>query len=364
MIDASDRREIMQWIDDAVQQGASREACCDVLGLSSRVLRKWRASGTLVDGRTKAARALSPRAPSPLALSQAEKDKIRQRFVQDDVLDMSINQAYWWILDHEGKYYASLRTVYRVMEEDGLVTWRNAYRKPRKSWRPKSYQATGPNQVWTWDITYFRDANYSGKYYYGFVVVDIFSRYVVHSAVYKEDNACEFLAQAFKKHHIKPRQLVLHSDNGASMKATDTLALLESNGVEFSHSRPRVSNDNPYSESLFRTLKYTGMTRYPTEGFTSLEAAQKWLAKFILEYNEEHYHCGINNVTPGSRFRGEDKAVLEKRRKVIEEARQRNPRRWINGRILNCDPVGGVWLNPDNAANSTQDSPAVAVQQP
>lgn len=148
----------------------------------------------------------------------------------------------------------------------------------------------------------------------------------------------------FVGHGVRPGTLAIQSDNGASMKAASTQAL----GVKFSHSRPRVSNDNPYSESFFRTLKYSGDYLHPTYGFESLEKAQEWLTGFVAHYNEEHRHSGIRMVTPGARFRGEDKVILRRRERVIRKARREHPERWIQGRTLCCAPSGGVWINPEN----------------
>lgn len=341
-------------IEEGKRLGLCAEKACEAIGITSRAIRKWRShKDPLVDRRTKEGRKDTPRKAPANSLTPEEKAALIKRYGEPDVVNLTLNQAFYRILD-SGKYFGSLSTVYRVMNEAGLNKNRNSTRAPRAGgYKPTSYEATGPNQVWTWDITYFKDSRYTGKFFYAYVIVDVFSRYVVHKAVYEADNAkyaAEFLDAAFKKHYIRPRQLVLHSDNGSSMKAASTLALLEARGVEFSHSRPRVSNDNPYSEALFKTLKYTGMVRYPTSGFESIEKAREWLKKFITKYNNEHYHCGINFVTPRSRFLGKDAALLKARKATMERERARHPNRWIQGRTMNCEPVGGVWLNPDRPA--------------
>ena len=132
------------------------------------------------------------------------------------------------------------------------------------------------------------------------------------------------------------------------MKSVKTMALFALKEVKFSHSRPRVSNDNPYSESFFRVLKYSGDYRYPLAGFESVDEARQWLAGFIEHYNERHRHSGIRMVTPGSRFRGEDKAILEKRKETLLKARAKYPHRWFSDKMLNCDFIDEVWLNPEN----------------
>ena len=164
-------------------------------------------------------------------------------------------------------------------------------------------------------------------------------------------NAVRFLSEAMNKHFIQPRCLVLHSDNGAAMKAAETLGLLAVRGVEFSHSRPRVSNDNPYSESLFKTMKYTG--HMGKRNYHSLEECQGVLADFARKYNEQWVHSGINNVTPLARFSGADAAICKARRQVMAKARQQHPERWIYGRMRNYEPAGSQWLNPDRQVLAT-----------
>lgn len=264
-------------------------------------------------------------------------------------------QAYITLLDN-GEYYGSLSTIYRVMKKQGMTTRRNTVRPSKKRHKPSTFEATGPNQVWSWDITYMRDATCPGSFYYGYVVIDIYSRLIVHAEVYPADNAhyaTEFLSKAFHKHGIKPRSLVLHSDNGSSMKAAETLALLDEWEVRFSHSRPRVSNDNPYSEAFFKTLKYKG-GRYPRQGFRSLEKARDWVNKFVTCYNNDHFHSGIGYVTPQSRFNNEDAEILGKRKRVLEEARKKNPERWINGVVMNCEPAGTQFLNPEQPSKAVE----------
>ena len=171
----------------------------------------------------------------------------------------------------------------------------------------------------------------------------------MHAKVYDADNAeyaRTFLNEAIHKYGIRPRSLVVHSDNGASMKANETKALLEQWGIISSHSRPRVSNDNPYSESFFRSLKYSG--RHPRKGFESIEAAQQWLEGYLLRYNEQSYHSGVNWVTPKSRFDGTEEAILKARKQVLERARERHPDRWVRSRVWDCTPspeASGTWTS-------------------
>ena len=293
--------------------------------------------------------------------SEEERQKIINRFCARDVADMSPHQAYYYLLDEKKQYLCSEATLYRIFKAANLNTRRAPVRENRNRYRPNPYKATAPHMVWTWDITYFRTSRYTGRFYYAYVIVDLYSRYIVSAKVYDADNAKlagDFLGNAFEQYDIRPDTLVVHSDNGASMRAASTMAVLKNRGVEFSHSRPRVSNDNPYSESLFRTLKYDGTYRYPAGGFDSVEQAQKWLDGFVLHYNEGHRHRSIRMVTPGTMLRGEHIAILRERKKTIEKARKAHPERWIMGVSMCCEPCKEVWLNPDN-----ENPPAEANQQ-
>lgn len=326
--------------------GLSQEKACEAIGLTGRTYRNWKHAP---DGDGRLCRT---NYKSPLQIDESEITRVLERYCKPDVIDLSLTQAFYKLLDEENFYVCSLRSLYRIFKKRGLLGKRTPTRQAQRHSRPTSYCAIKPNAVWTWDITYFRQSAYTAKFYYAYVIVDVYSRYIISAKVFDADNAeyaSSFLQNAFEKYGIVPGQLVVHSDNGASMKATKTLAVLEQQGVTFSHSRPRVSNDNPYSESLFRTLKYNGTYIYPRDGFDSTDQAQEWLNGFVEHYNEEHRHRGIRMVTPGSRFRGQDIEILRKRRQTMLEAKQRAPHRWIQrDALLNCDPINKVWLNPEN----------------
>lgn len=325
--------------------GLSQEKAAEAIGLTGRTFRNWKHAPE-GDGRLD-----RKDFTSPLQFAKEEKDRIIERFCQLDVCDLSLPQAFYKLLDEEGLYLCSLSTLYRIFREAKLMGKRTPTRAARLRSKPTSYSAGGPNEVWTWDITYLRTSRYTGMFYYAYVIVDIYSRAIISARVYSADNAqfaAGFLKDAFEKNGIAPGQLVVHSDNGSSMKADKTLAVLASHDVQFSHSRPRVSNDNPYSESLFRTLKYSGEYLYPRDGFEDIAHAQRWIDGFVEYYNEYHRHRGIRMVTPGSRHRGEDKEILRRRARTMEQARKLNPNRWVQGRTLDCSPINAVYLNPDN----------------
>lgn len=333
----------IELIEEAVAGGARIAIACKHLGITAKTYRNWKATKSLEDGRLHAKR------PERQArqLSVEEEAYLIERLAQSDVVDKTPAQAFYTLLD-KGEYVGSISTIYRYLEKHKQLKSRTGCASRQKRSKPQEFVATEPNQVWTWDITYFKDARYPGHYFFAYVIVDLYSRYIVQARVFDADNsdyAVEFLRGALWEHRInQERGLVLHSDNGSSMKAAQTLALLDVFGVKHSHSRPRVSDDNPYSESVFKTMKYCGM--FPRGGFDSKAEAQEWLDNFVNRYHGR-YHSGIGMTTPYSRFYGLDKAILAKRAALIEKQRALRPDRWISGRTLNCDYVESVSLNPD-----------------
>lgn len=205
--------------------------------------------------------------------------------------------------------------------------------------------ATGPNQVWSWDITYLRGP-IKGQFFYLYMIIDIFSRKVIGWRLHERENsffASELVTKCLAQEKISGEGLILHSDNGSPMKGSTMLATLQKLGVIPSFSRPSMSDDNPYSEALFKTLKYS--PHYPTRPFWDYFEAHQWVNQFVRWYNEEHLHSGIKFVTPNSRHAGKDAEILEKRAAVYLTAKQKNPNRWRN-QIRNWTPIDKVYLNP------------------
>jgi hypothetical protein len=219
--------------------------------------------------------------------------------------------------------------------------------------------ATAPGQVWCWDVT-FLPARVQGRWFYLYLILDLFSRKIVGFEVHETDQA-EHAAHLVRRTalaegiHARALRPVLHGDNGPSMKATTVAAMLHWLGIAPSHSRPRVSDDNAYAEALFRTAKYR--PDFPSAGFADLAAARQWAARFVLWYNHEHRHSGIRYVSPAQRHAGEDGSVLAARHALYRQAREANPRRW-SGPTRDWTPVGAVTLNPE------RDSIVAATTQP
>ncbi|WP_419624579.1 transposase, partial [Thiolapillus sp.] len=194
-----------------------------------------------------------------------------------------------------------------------------------------------------------------GIFFRLYLIMDIYSRKIVGWEIHENetaDHAALLIRKACLAEGISMQDLVLHSDNGSPMKGATMLAMLQRLGIVPSFSRPSVSNDNPYSESLFGTMKYT--PAYPSKPFESLAAAREWVDEFVHWYNEEHRHSGIQFVTPAQRHSGAEKLILMNRKVVYESAKQRNPERW-NRETRNWEPVSEVWLNPEKSETEEQE---------
>jgi transposase InsO family protein len=247
-------------------------------------------------------------------------------------------------LADKGEYIASESTIYRILREENQLRHRGRSKPPVKK-IATTHIAAGPNKVWSWDITWL-PGMILGMYFKLYLVLDIYSRKIVGWEVWEEEKgeyAAILIEKAVFSEKTYGKPLVLHSDNGSPMKSATLLVTLERLGVAASYSRPRVSNDNPYSESTFRTLKYR--PGYPYKGFASIEEAREWVLSFVDWYNNHHHHSGIKFVTPNERHSGKATDIVSNREKVYAAARQRNPRRWTKD-LRNWRLPELVALNP------------------
>jgi transposase InsO family protein len=257
-------------------------------------------------------------------------------------------------LADRGEYIASESTFYRVLRAARQLGHRSAQRPGQPRSKPRALSATAPNELFSWDITYL-PTPVTGRYFYLYLFLDIFSRKIVGWQVYETESsalASQVMRDICLRERIAPGQVVLHSDNGSPMKGATMLATLQALGVMPSLSRPAVSNDNPYSESLFKTLKYR--PDYPAHAFETLLAARQWVGAFVNWYNLEHRHSAIRFVTPHERHAGQDGALLSKRADVYKAAKAANPQRW-SGATRNWQPVRVVHLNPDQKHDQKED---------
>lgn len=327
---------ILGLLDEAQRSGARLGPACETLGISKRTVERWRGQDVGDDRRE------GPKSPPPNKLTKQERQKIVSAMNSPEHRDLSPNQIVPLLAD-KGRYLGSESSFYRILREEDLLHHREPSR-PAVHTRPSEKVATGPSQVWSWDITYLASP-IRGAFFYLYLVMDIWSRKIMGWEVHTTENmelSSAMIRRLCKENDVDPDQLNLHADNGGPMKGATMLATLEKLGVAASFSRPRVSDDNPYSESLFRTLKYR--PEYPKRPFESIEAAIAWVAGFVRWYNEEHLHSEISFVTPGDRHAGRDISILKNRDEVYEQARQKNPSRW-SGKTRNWTAPTKVVLN-------------------
>lgn len=344
------RASVLDLIEQAWRSGARLRVACDLVGLHVRTFERWkRPQGPLGDRRAAGKRrAVSP----PNKLSDAERAQALEILNSEPFKDLPPSQIVPRLAD-QGRYVASESTLYRLLRQAGQLGHRRSERAPQPRHKPRALVATGPNQVYCWDITYL-PTQVRGSYFYLYLFVDLFSRKVVGWQVFDCESAelaSELLTDICRCHAVAPDQLTVHSDNGAPMKGETMLATMQRLGVAASRSRPAVSNDNPFSESLFRTLKYR--PELPVKPLEDVLQARRWAAELVHWYNHEHQHSAIRFVTPQQRHEKLDDAILNERAKVYAAARQANPKRW-SGKTRNWTPIAQVNLNPQTTKEQNQ----------
>jgi putative transposase len=338
-----DRQIRLTEITAACAAGARLAPACALAGIDQRTFQRWRAG----DGEVTADRRPEAVRPRPShALSEAERARIVELANEPRFADMPPARIVPALAD-EGIYVASEASFHRVLREHGQMQHRGRARPPRSAGPPSTHMATAPGQVWCWDVT-FLNARVQGRWFYLYIILDLWSRKIVGFEVHDTDQA-EHAAHLVRRTalaegiHARAARPVLHGDNGPSVKATTVAAMLHWLGIAPSHSRPRVSDDNAYAEALFRTAKYR--PEFPSRGFADLAEARQWAADFVLWYNH-HHHSGIRYVTPAQRHAGGDGPILAARHALYQQAREANPRRW-SGPTRNWTPIGAVTLNPE-----------------
>jgi transposase InsO family protein len=337
------RQTVLTLINEACQSGARRHKACRQIGLTVRTLQRWQqVSRQAGDRRTRALR----RAPDTThnQLSPEERAQVLEVVNSAPFKNLPPSQIVPRLAD-EGRYLASESTLYRILRQENQMTHRRCEKPAQPRARPRSLCAQAINTIFTWDITYL-PTQVRGQFYYLYAFVDLFSRKIVGWQVFETESAEQasaLLKNICERHGIKPDQLILHSDNGAPMKGQTMMAMMQTLGVSYSRSRPSVSNDNPYSESLFRTLKYRA--DLPIEPFADLSQARDCIAALVHWYNEEHHHSGIQFVTPSQRHAGLDQDILLARKQVYEQAKAEKSQRWSK-ETRNWGYINEVHLNP------------------
>ena len=300
--------------------GASQKRACAIVGISERTFQRW----SLVPGQEDLRQ--GPTTKSAHALTEDERQRIVEISSSKEFQDKSPHQIVPTLADR-GEYVASEASFYRVLKANNLLAHRGRS-KPRTVGRPRAYEATKPRQLFSWDITYLK-TNIQGQYFFLYMFLDVYSRKIVGWEVHEcesPDHSSILLRKICDSEGIERDQLSIHADNGGPMKGATMLATMQKLGIMPSFSRPSVSNDNPFSEALFKTLKYC--PQYPSQPFLSLESAREWVSTFVVWYNEEHLHSAISFTTPSSRHAGADEMILAKRDSVYQEARKNKPLRW------------------------------------
>lgn len=344
------RQTVLELIEETCQGGARLKPACALIGLSERTLQRWQRPEAASDRRVAGRHS---RCEPANKLSPAERQAALQLLNGDEFKNLPPSQVVPRLAD-QGRYVASESTLYRLLHQAGQMTRRQLGRAPGKRSKPRALSAHQPDQIYCLDITYL-PTQLRGAYFYLYLFVDLFSRKIVGWQVFDTESAqraSDLLQDICLRQGIARGQLVVHSDNGSPMKGETMLATMQRLGVAASRSRPSVSNDNPYSESLFRTLKYR--PELPVTPFETLLQARRWATDLVHWYNDEHRHSAIGFVTPSQRHAGLDLALLNDRSKLYEMARQAKPMRWSN-QTRDWSRVDCVHLNPDKPNSDKED---------
>jgi transposase InsO family protein len=288
-----------------------------------------------------------PRPKPKRSLSGEQRLAVRDLLREPGFVDLTPAEVYATLLD-QGVYHCSIRTMYRILDEHDEV------RERRRQLRHPAYQkpellAEGPNQVWSWDITKLMGPA-KWTYFYLYVVIDIFSRRVVGWCVADAETASLFkplFEETLAKHLVPPGQLTLHADRGAAMKAKATALMLADLGVTKSHSRPYTSNDNPFSESHFKTLKY--QPEFPKR-FGCIEDAKAFCRRFFDWYNQDHHHAGLGLMTPDQVHYGQADAIFAARQHTLDQAFSATPERFVRKAPQPPAKPTAAWINPPTTA--------------
>lgn len=347
LIIALERCRGIALIKEASLAGARRHKSCEILGITTRTLERWEKVEGQQDRRKSA--------------HHAPANKLTEE--QRNMVLMTANSALYQhlpaskivpLLADEGRYLASESTFYRILRAAQQLTHRLTS-KAVKHKRPEAYEAYAANQVWSWDISYL-PTQVRGLYFYLYFIMDIYSRKIVGWRIHESESsehAAMLMKQACWDESVTPEQLVLHSDNGAPMKGLTMLVMLQELGVVPSFSRPSVSDDNPYSEALFKTAKYHHSFPW-LDKFATIMDARMWGEQLVYWYNFEHLHSALKFVTPQQRHSGDDNAIRIKREAVYRMAKQQHPERW-SGKTRNWLITKVATLNPNKKSKKIKE---------
>lgn len=328
--------------ETTLPKGLSERQACDALDLCRNSLRAARARANLC-GPFSPYRRKRKQTEQPRALSPEERSHIKEVLTGEEYVDQPPVQAYYKLLD-QGIYLASVSTMHRILRENNLSGERR-HQRPANTQPIPRLKATTPNEAWVWDITKLATQR-RGEYLSLYVVMDLFSRYIVAWMLSRKENSAlsqQLIAQAHERYEIAPGSLTLHQDRGVPMTAHCYLDLLGELGVTASHSRPRVSNDNAMSESQFKAMKY--QPDYPRR-FDSYDHAMRWCEDYVRWYNHSHHHSSLNGFTPHQVFSGDYLEIAITRQAALDEIYTNHPERFTKGRPTAKMPPAEVYINP------------------
>lgn len=331
----------------AVKEASARlgaAAACDALGVPRASYYRWLAPF----------HGPYPEPLRPRALTADERAEVLAVLHEDRFEDKAPAEVYATLLD-EGRYLCSISTMYRILRDNAEVRERRDQRR-HPTYSAPELLAERPNQLWSWDITKLKGPE-KWSYFHLYVIIDVYSRYIVGWMVADRESAVlaeRLIAETCARQAIQADQLTIHADRGSSMKSQPVAHLLVDLGVTKTHSRPHVSDDNPYSESNFKTLKYR--PDFP-ERFGSIQDARAHVAAFVDWYNNEHHHSGINLLTPTDLHHGRAQARLEARGSVLAAAHQAHPERFVLGRPKALEVPGAAWINRPKATTASSAEP-------
>lgn len=344
LISADDRKEAIRLVEAAYARGARKYKACELLGISLRTMERWKKNNPH-DKRKGVKRSIANK------LSETEKTLILETVNSPEYCDLPACQIVPRLADN-GIYIASESSIYRVLRAHKQLAHRQKSKKPKNK-KPSPCIAYGPNQVWSWDISYL-PSQVRGIYFYLYFILDIYSRKIVGWSIHEEQcsiHAANLIRQTCLDENIDQDQLTLHSDNGSPMRGATMIEMLNRLGVTPSFSRPSVSDDNPYLEALFKTVKYH--PTYPSpKSFADIYVVRRWIISFVNWYNDQHLHSGLKFITPNQRHLGNDKKILEQRNNVYLQAQSKNPERWT-GKTRDWNLPDIVTLNPNTKMQKT-----------
>ena len=344
----------MSIIESGLLVNISERKACDVLAVCRNTLAKAK-RGQRFCGPPKPTNRSRKHSTQPRALKPKERQQVLETLTSEAYCNQPPTEVYFSLME-QGDYLCSISTMHRLLRDNQLQGERRQQR-PAQSQAIPRLKASAPNEVWTWDIAKLPTLK-RGEYLSLYVVMDLFSRYIVSWMLSRKENSAlssQLMLEASQRYKIAKGTLTLHQDRGTPMTAHCYLDLLSELAITPSHNRPRVSNDNPMSEAQFKTLKY--QPDYPRR-FENYDHAQRWCQDYVQWYNNDHHHSALAGFTPQQVFTGEYQHLRVERQRIMDAAFEKHPERFTKGRPCVKEPPKVVYINPipEDADHTTRES--------